>query len=243
MLVVGGAGLLGRAVCSAVVDAGGKVVLASRNPDASSVRAPAGTLEALSVDVSDPASVAKLFEDAPARFGRLDAVVNSAWPRNARFGAKFEDVRYDDFLDNVGRHLGGYFLVCQKAFDHFSRSGGGSIVNVSSVYGHLPPRFELYEGTPMTKEVEYVVAKAAIDQMTRYLAAYSKGRNIRVNCVSPGGILAGEPGAFVERYNARCLNKGMLDAVDVAGTVVYLLSDLSTYVNGQNITVDDGFAL
>ena len=79
--------------------------------------------------------------------------------------------------------------------------------------------------------------------MTRYLARYVKGRNIRINCVSPGGVLDNQPEEFLEKYNEFCLNKGMLNADDIVGTVVFLLSDNSRYMNGQNIVIDDGFSL
>ena len=95
----------------------------------------------------------------------------------------------------------------------------------------------------MTKEVEYAVSKSAIVHLTRYLARYLKGRNIRVNCVSPGGVWDSQPELFVERYNGYCLNKGMLDAADLAGTFVFLLSDMSRHIQGQNLVVDDGFSL
>ncbi len=107
----------------------------------------------------------------------------------------------------------------------------------------MAPRFEIYEGTSMTKEVEYVVTKAAIIQLTRYLAQYLKGRGIRVNCISPGGVLDHQPQSFVDQYNAQCNTKGMLDGKDIAGTIVFLLSDLATHITGQNIIVDDGFSL
>ena len=94
----------------------------------------------------------------------------------------------ESFLANVGQHLGSAFLVCQRAADHLSTRGGGVIVNISSIYELMAPRFELYEETPMTKEVEYIVSKSAVIHLTRYLAKYLKGRNIRVNCISPGGV-------------------------------------------------------
>lgn len=95
----------------------------------------------------------------------------------------------------------------------------------------------------MTKEVEYVVSKAGIIQLTKYLAKYVKGKNIRVNCISPGGVFNNQDEKFLKRYNSMCLNKGMLASSDISGTVLYLLSDMSRYVNGQNITVDDGFTV
>jgi enoyl-[acyl-carrier-protein] reductase (NADH) len=75
------------------------------------------------------------------------------------------------------------------------------------------------------------------------MVAYFKGLNIRVNAISPGGIYDEQPESFVAAYKKHCLNKGMLDAQDLCGTLIYLLSDMSKYVNGQNIVVDDGFTL
>jgi len=75
------------------------------------------------------------------------------------------------------------------------------------------------------------------------MAKYYKGKNIRVNSISLGGLFDGQPEKFLEGYKAHCLSKGMLDKSDIAGTLVYLLSDLSQFVNGQNVIVDDGFTL
>jgi NAD(P)-dependent dehydrogenase (short-subunit alcohol dehydrogenase family) len=245
-LIIGASGLIGRHITQACLDAGAKVTAAGRaRADGRSVfTTPAGSeIPFVAVDTSDPQSVAAMFERAEAANGPVDGVVNCEFPRNERFGAKFEDVAFADFCDNVNAHLGGAFLVCQKAADYFTARGGGNIVNFSSVYGFMTPRFEIYEGTPMTKEIEYVVCKSAIIQMTRYLARYLKGRNVRVNCISPGGVFNDQPEPFVEKYEAHCLNKGMLAPEDVAGSVVFLLSDAAAYVNGQNLVVDDGFAL
>ena len=107
----------------------------------------------------------------------------------------------------------------------------------------MAPRFEIYEGTLMTKELEYILSKSAIVHFTRYLAKYLKGKNIRVNCVSPGGVFNDEQDVFLEKYNQHCMNKGMLDSGDVVGTFLYLLSDHSKHLNGQNIIIDDGFSL
>ena len=248
--VVGGNGLIGRETVAAIVEHGGKVVVASRSEEGISE-----ILEKLSaekrkrvviatVDVNSPLSIDTLFEEIIQNQGQCHGIVNLAFPRNAEFGAKFEEVTYPSFLENVGNHLGGAFLVCQKAAALFtSQKNGGVIINCSSVYGIMAPRFEIYEGTSMTKEVEYVVTKAAIIQLTHYLAQYLKGREIRVNCISPGGVLDKQPQSFVDQYNAQCNTKGMLDGKDIAGTIVFLLSDLATHITGQNIVVDDGFSL
>jgi NAD(P)-dependent dehydrogenase (short-subunit alcohol dehydrogenase family) len=95
----------------------------------------------------------------------------------------------------------------------------------------------------MTMPVEYAAIKSAVVQLTRYMARYCRGMNIRVNALSPGGIIDGQVAVFIDRYKAHCLNKGLLEAGDVVGALVFLLSDAAQFINGQNIVVDDGFTL
>jgi NAD(P)-dependent dehydrogenase (short-subunit alcohol dehydrogenase family) len=144
---------------------------------------------------------------------------------------------------NVDSHLGGYFLVAQQFCMAFKAQGHGNLINMSSIYGSMAPRFEVYEGTPMTMPVEYAAIKSAVVHLTRYFAQYFKGHGIRVNCLSPGGIRDNQPADFLAAYNARCASKGMLAPEDVVGALLFLLSDESRYINGQNILVDDGFSI
>jgi NAD(P)-dependent dehydrogenase (short-subunit alcohol dehydrogenase family) len=247
--VIGGNGLIGKEAVVAIVDHGGIVVSASRSGKiAPSVMDKFSAKEikqvdVSSVDVNSPVSVEKFFKGIIERHGQCNGVINLSFPKNQQFGAKFEDVNYPSFVENVGNHLGGTFLVCQKAAAMLTSQGGGSIINCSSIYGFMAPRFNIYKDTPMTKEVEYVTTKAAIIQLTRYLAQYLKGKGVRINCISPGGIFDNQPQSFVEKYNAQCNIKGMLSGKDVAGTIIFLLSDLATHLTGQNIVVDDGFSL
>ena len=126
---------------------------------------------------------------------------------------------------------------------YFKKQGFGHIVNIASIYGMVAPRFEIYENTTMTTPVEYAAIKSGLLQLTKYMTKYFKGMNIRVNAISPGGIFDHQPEAFLNAYKRSCANKGMLNKEDLGGTLVYLLSELSQYVNGQNIAVDDGFSL
>jgi NAD(P)-dependent dehydrogenase (short-subunit alcohol dehydrogenase family) len=237
LVVTGGAGLLGRTFCRAVAEHGGIPVVADLK------EAAPGHGDFRRADINDPASLDGLLDAVQRRYGRIDALVNNAYPRNSAYGRKFEDVTRADFCENVSLHLGGYFLAAQKFARFFRGQGHGNIVNIASVYGYLAPRFEIYDGTPMTMPVEYAVIKAGVLQLTRYLARYLAGQNIRVNAISPGGIDDGQPAAFQEAYRAFCLNKGMLETKDVCGALVFLLSDMSAFVNGQNLIVDDGFSL
>jgi NAD(P)-dependent dehydrogenase (short-subunit alcohol dehydrogenase family) len=249
VVITGGAGLIGQQFSSVVAEHGGIAVVADRDVVAATRVAEEiaakypGRGEAEALDITDKASVTRLIESLHERHGRINAVVNNAYPRNRNYGRKFEEVTYEDFCENLSSHLGGYFLVAQQFSTYFREQGRGSIINMASIYGVIAPKFEVYAGTLMTMPVEYAVIKSSIIHLTKYMAKYLKGTGIRVNAISPGGILDSQPNSFLEKYAERCLNKGMLDAEDLNGTLLYLLSDLGAYVNGQNIIVDDGFIL
>ncbi len=249
VVVTGGAGVLGRQFCTAIVGSGGVAIVADRDVEAAT-RAAAemnqariGRAEAALLDITDLKSVGTLIAGLQEKYGHIDAVVNNAYPRNRNYGRRLEKVTYEDFCENVGQHLGGYFLVAQQFGLFFRDHGGGNIVNLSSIYGTMVPRFEIYAGTPMTMPVEYAAIKSAVVQLTRYFAQYFKGTGIRVNSLSPGGVLADQPADFLAAYNGHCASKGMLSPTDVVGALLFLLSDQSQFMTGQNLIVDDGFSL
>lgn len=249
VVVSGGAGFLGRQFCTAVAEQGGIAVVADIDVETAArvageiVSTYPGRAEAAPLDIADQASVNALIAGLRQRYGRIDALVNNAYPRNRNYGKKLEDVTYESFCENVGLHLGGYFLMAQQFGLFFREQGFGNIINMSSIYGMMPPRFDIYAGTHMTMPVEYAAIKSALIQLTRYFAQYFKGDGVRVNCLSPGGILDGQPEAFLQKYNAHCNGKGMLDPQDVSGSLLFLLSDASRHITGQNLIVDDGFSL
>lgn len=248
VVITGGAGLLGRQFCAAVAQQGGVAIVADLNREAADkvaagVVAEGGQAVGRVLDITSADSVARLIDDLHAQFGGVDAVVNNAYPKNQNYGRRFEDVEYADMCDSLSIHLAGYFLVAQKFAEYFKVHGGGNIVNMSSIYGFVPPRFQIYAGTKMTTPVEYALIKSGVIQLTRYIAQYYKGAGVRCNTVSPGGIADRQPESFVSNYNAFCAGKGMLDPHDISGALIFLLSDNSRYVDGQNLVVDDGFSL
>jgi NAD(P)-dependent dehydrogenase (short-subunit alcohol dehydrogenase family) len=249
IVITGGAGLLGRQFCSAVAEQGGIAVVADVDGAGATDVAEQlasqyqGRAEAASLDITSNESVTTLIAKLQKQYGHVDAVVNSAYPRNCNYGRKLEDVTYEDFCDNVGLHLGGYFLVAQQFGLCFRKQGAGNIVNIASIYGTIAPRFDMYRETSMTMPVEYAAIKAAVVHLTRYFAQYFKSNGIRVNCISPGGIIDNQDEKFLREYNSRCGDKGMLDPQDISGSLLFLLSDASKYITGQNLIVDDGFSL
>lgn len=250
VVIIGGAGLIGQEFVRAVIENNGKVVIADLNEEIAKEIKDNINKELKStnvyfekVDISSAESVSSLISLIDKKHGKIDALVNTAFPRNKNYGNHFFDVDLEDFNFHLNLNVGGYFLTSQKFSEYFVKQGYGNIINIASIYGVVAPRFEIYEDTTMTTAVEYVAIKAGLIHLSKYIAKYLKGKNIRVNCISPGGIFDNQDKNFLEEYKNKCLNKGMLDAKDMKGTLVFLLSDSSKYINGQNIIVDDGFVL
>jgi NAD(P)-dependent dehydrogenase (short-subunit alcohol dehydrogenase family) len=250
VVITGGAGLIGQEFVKSIAAQRGIAVIADINEEiGAQVRSSlcdssaSSRIDFVPLDITAKNSILEMISILHSRYGRIDALVNNAYPRNKNYGHHFFEVEYSDFCENISINLGGYFLTAQQLALYFQKQGHGNIVNLSSIYGVVAPRFEIYDGTPMTMPVEYAAIKSAVLHLTKYMAKYFKGMNIRVNAISPGGILDQQPSQFLEAYRDKCLNKGMLEKYDLCGSLLYLLSEMSSYVNGQNIIVDDGFSL
>ncbi|MCX5695200.1 MAG: oxidoreductase [Candidatus Omnitrophica bacterium] len=250
IIVAGGAGLLGSEFVKAIAENNGTAIIGDsdekkgRKTKTDILRnLRNGRVDFIVLDITSLKSIKAMIKKVHLKYGKIDALVNSAFPKNRNYGKYFFDVQYKDFCENLNTHLGGYFLTSQQAALYFKQQGYGNIVNIASIYGVIPPKFEIYQGTKMTMPVEYAMIKSALIHLTKYMAKYLKGMNIRVNAISPGGIFDNQPDLFVKAYNNLCLNKGMLGKKDLNGTLVYLLSEMSKDLNGQNITVDGGFTL
>jgi len=250
IIITGGAGLIGQAFVKAVVESGGVAVIADINKSLAGQtvvelqqQLQSENIAAIALDITSKESINSLITHVEQQYGRIDALVNNAYPRNKNYGRHLFDVEYQDFCDNISLNLGGYFLCSQQFALYFKQQGYGNIINISSIYGVIAPKFQVYNNTPMSMPVEYAAIKSSLLHLTKYMAKYFKGDNIRVNAISPGGIFDHQPEPFLKAYKDLSLNKGMLDKSDLSGTLVYLLSDMSQYVNGQNIVVDDGFSL
>lgn len=255
IIITGGSGLIGKNLIRAVIENGGIGVIADVNEKTArdemnkiNSESNADKVGYFKLDIVSKKSVSDMIKFVKKKYGKIDGVVNSAYPRNKNFGTPFEDVSYKDFCENINLQLGGYFLVSQQCGIFFRKQGFGNIINLSSIYGVIAPRFEIYgkasfHGIKMTVPIEYAAIKSAIVHMTKFMAKFYKGCNIRVNCITPGGVLDNQPKEFLKNYNFFGMSKGMIAAEDLKGAMVFLLSDGSKSVNGQNIIVDDGWTL
>lgn len=251
-VITGGAGLLGKAFSTVVAYSGAVTIVLDIQEESgekvvAEIRRQTGSNAVffITCDITDERCVKKAHDAIIKKHGRIDALVNNAYPHNKNYGRKFEDVTYEDFCENLSAHVGGYFLMTRIFSETMKTQKSGVIINLGSIYGAAAPRFEIYDGTTMTMPVEYAAIKGGIINLTRYFASYLGKYNIRVNCLSPGGVgEANHPKNFMERYNQKVLLSGrMAKTDDLAGVLVFLLSDASRYMTGQNIVVDGGWSL
>ncbi|PPB53520.1 oxidoreductase [Campylobacter hyointestinalis] len=250
IVIIGGVGTIGKEFVKSILQNNAIAIIADVNEDLGldfidEIESQFGKnrAEFIKFDIASKACMQECIAYLSDKFGKINAVVNAAYPRTKTFGNHFFDVEYNDFCINTNLQLGGAFLVMQQFASYFKTQGYGNIISLSSIQGVVAPKFETYNGTNMSSPVAYAAIKAGVIHMTKYVAKYLKGTNIRVNCISPGGILAGQNETFLKQYKDVCLSKGMLDANDLNGALIFLLSDGSRYINGQNIVVDDGFCL
>ena len=240
-LITGGLGLIGKEVVRALSDFGATVCVADIDEhklgDLESVR----KIKFIPLDITSEASINPAISGIIHDFKRIDILVNCAYPRTKDWGNKCEEVSFESWKVNVDNHLGGYFLCCQKVAEEMKRYNGGSIINFASTYGIVAPDFSIYEGTKMTMPVAYSAIKGGVIALTKYLATYYAKYNIRVNALSPGGIFDNQPEAFVERYCKKTPLGRMGKQGDIVGAVIFLASEASSYITGQNIIVDGGW--
>ena len=251
VIITGGAGLIGCAFSNACAEYGANVVIVDIDEEKADklkeqIKKETGNNNVFSqkCDITNTNDIHNLIDATLHKFGKIDALVNNAYPRNENYGRKFEDVSYEDFCENVNMHLGGYFLITKEISKVMIKQNYGNIINMASIYGFSAPEFEIYEGTDMTMPVEYAAIKGGIINLTKYLASYLGRYNIRVNAISPGGLFADQPNSFIKKYSEKVvLGKRMATTGDIVGTLIFLLSDTSKYIAGQNIVVDGGWSL
>ena len=243
VLLTGGAGLYGRQLTVALAEAGAHVVIAARNRArlCEIARAQAKRGYSVSCEILDQGkerSVLALRRKVLKQFGRVDGLVNNAVARPM----KSLDAPATAWEESLRVNATGVFLITRAFGETMVEQGSGSIVNIGSMMGTVGPSPEFYEGTGMgTPAPDYFFHKAGMINLTRYFASVFGRRNVRVNCVSPGGLFNQQPKPFLERYERRTMLGRMAGQDDLGGAVVFLLSDAAGYVTGIDLPVDGGY--
>ena len=243
-LVTGGTGIVGRPICQALAEAGATVIVASRNKDkcaafADELMAAGLKAEGARLDLSSEEDIRGLCERIVSRHQKLDIVFNNAV---ARAGGNLLQMTTAEWEEAMRVNSTGVFLACQTFSKPMRDQRSGSIINISSIYGMVGPDFSIYEGNSIVNPVNYAFAKAGIIGLTRYLASFLAPDRIRVNCLSLGGVRTDEtPDVFERNYSRRTLLGRMANGDDIKGPALFLASDASSYVTGQNIPIDGGW--
>ena len=235
ILVTGGSGLLGHSIVKGISEEGGIAISADINLNEIQDNTH------IHLDITDQQSINHVIDGIVEKFGRLDGLVNSAYPKTKDWGKKFEDIEVSSWKTNVDIQLNSTFATCQSVLKHMKKQGSGSIVNIASIYGVVGPDFSVYDGTNITMPAAYSAVKGGIINFTRYLAAYYGPGNIRVNCISPGGIFDNQPEQFVQQYSQKVPLRRMGTSADITPAVCFLLSDQSSYITGHNLMIDGGW--
>jgi len=255
-VVTGGAGFLGQQFSEALSEAGANIVIADINQSAANDAADMlnrkrGSALGVGLDVTDPSSVQNLMDQTLSKFGRLDILVNSAaldpkfeLQHQSQHVTSFEDFPLQAWQEALEVNLTGMFLTCQYAAREMKKSGTGSLINICSTYGITGPDQRIYEslGEPRQyKPVYYSVSKAGVLGLTKYIATYYEGTEIRCNALTPGGVERDHTPAFKEAYSSRTVLGRMAYPHEMKGAVVFLASDASSYMTGTNLVVDGGW--
>lgn len=253
VVITGGTGLLGSAYCQGMAEHGAQVVmadLAAADPvgKAKAIKTADGR-EAFGIacDVSSEADVVNLFEQVMAKFGRVDVVLNNAAAtcehlmRQGAVFTSFEDSTLAVWESAIRVNLTGVYLVAREGGKAMLKSGGGSLVNVSSTYGVVGPDHRIYDGMKFNSLPSYAAAKAGVHGLTRWLATYWGDKGIRVNTLVPGGVQNNHDPEFVRRYTERTPLRRMARREDMVGMMIFLASDASAYCTGQQYFVEGGW--
>ena len=235
IIVTGGNGLLGSEIILQLKKQGALVINLEINIKTND------ELTEVECDITNPKSIIDSIELIKKKYSKIDGLVNNAYPRTIDWGNKFEDIQIESWKSNVDMQMNSIFYLSQRVLEIMQLQKFGSIVNMASIYGVVGPDFSLYENTEMTMPAAYSAIKGGVINFTRYLSSYYGKYNIRVNCISPGGIYNNQSETFVKNYESKVPMNRMGKSSDIAPAVCFMLSDEASYITGQNIIIDGGW--
>ncbi len=251
-VVTGAAGQLGGEYVRTLLGAGANVAALDIRPDN-----PKGNLKEIDsekfqlaeVDITSRASIQSALETVTARFGNPDILINNAAIDAPPDACEQETGPFETYPESswelmMDVNLKGLFLCCQVIGGHMAATGGGSIINISSIYGMVSPDQRIYEykDKPFFKPVTYSVTKSGILNLSRYLATYWAKNNVRVNTLTLGGVFNNQDNMFLKNYTDKVPLGRMAKQNEYNGAILYLASGASSYMTGANLVIDGGYS-
>lgn len=247
VILIGGLGLIGKALSEAFANVNSNLIIA----DLAENNRFMSRLEKINksknhffhFDISKENHINDLIKYCINKFNKIDVMVNCSFPRTNDWNLGIEKVEYDSVKKNLINQLGGYYNVTNRIALEMKKKRSGSIINFSSIYGLVGPTFNIYQGTGMTSAPAYALIKGGVNSMTRYFASYYGKYNIRVNCISPGGVFDKQNPKFVKEYVKLTPLGRMAQPEDLTIPTLFLASDGSKYITGHNLLVDGGWTI
>lgn len=253
-IVTGALGLIGKNHCAALAEAGANIVVCDLDEDKCKKFASSLPTKSIGVgvDITNKLSVENLRNKTLNEFGRIDILVNNAAindmfenPQAAAEQSMFENYPLNMWQKSLDVNLTGTFLCSQVIGSEMAKTGKGSIINIASTYGLVGPDQSIYKKPDGTqnfyKSPSYPATKGAIVNFTRFLAAYWGNKRVRVNTLSPGGVVNNQDDYFIKNYSAKTPLGRMAYPDDYKGAIIFLASDASAYMTGANLIVDGGW--
>ncbi|MBK7666189.1 MAG: SDR family oxidoreductase [Sphingobacteriaceae bacterium] len=245
-IVTGGYGHLGIAMCRALASFGANVIVAAKSADkfnAAFTDEEKKRIKFVPIDITNDTSIKNCFEAVNKTYGSIDILINNAFVLKS---ARPENVSREDWNYSMDGLITGLHCCIREVLP-FMEEKNGKIINISSMYGIVSPDFSIYDKFPeFFNSAQYGASKAAIIQLTKYYANYLAERGVRVNCVSPGTFpskTVQEKKEFISKLENKVPLKRIGQPEDLSGTIVLLASDASSYITGQNISVDGGWTI
>lgn len=247
-VVTGATGNLGVSISEALVEAGADVYITSKDEEkckkiASILRNNAqGKVEGIAMDILSEKSIKNAINEIATKSGQINILVNNASPIPSTHS--LQNTSDSDWKLGMDGTINGVFRCTKDVIPIMEKNGEGSIINISSMYGIVSPNPDVYENSNNSSPPYYGPGKAAIIQFTRYAACYLAKKGIRVNSVSPGPF----PNTIVQKdvdFINKLKNKTPLGRIgqpdELKGVIIFLASNASSYVTGENISVDGGW--
>ncbi len=240
---------MGKEYCEVLSEAGAHVVIVDLDQKKCDKEAERITklngVKAIGIkaDITDEKQVEGMVKKAVEEFGRINILINNAAVKTKNFCAPLFEYPIEDWQKVVDVNLTGMFLCAKHVGKQFEKQGKkGVIVNISSTYGVVGPDQRIYPkkmgyNTPLV----YSATKSAVLNLTRYLAAYWHGTEIRVNTLTPGGVFNNQDPDFVKNYCYRTVLGRMARKDEYRGAILFLVSDASSYMTGSNLIIDGGW--
>ena len=250
IIINGGLGLIGQEVTKACLELGANIIILDNNSVEikkfkNNNKLISNKFNILNLNTSLEKDIHK-FEAYLKKIKKVDCYINTSYPKDKYWNKNnFSDISLSSFNKNVKNNIISYCWLTNLIAEKMKEKNCGSIILLSSIYGAVAQDLSIYKGTSISENISYSFIKGGINNYVKLMASYYGIHNLRINCISPGGVedknSKSQNKKFLKNYTNRVPLKRLALPSEIAGTVVFLASDASSYITGTNIMVDGGW--